>query len=108
MVYLLWIFQKRKIEAEPRVSKEGNGKGPVQAAEILANQVPEAEAKGMGILLNSGDLNICYSIYCSGNSVCQIHLCEDTGRLVTTSRAVHEALLIFVHELFGIFIIISM
>lgn len=49
--YILWVLQRRKIESEPRVSREGNGTGIVQAAEILANQVPEAEAKGKGVLL---------------------------------------------------------
>jgi len=42
------FLQRRKIEAEPRVS---NGTGQVQAAELLANRVPEAEANGKGILL---------------------------------------------------------
>lgn len=37
--------KRRKIAAEPHISKEGNGKGPVQAAEILANQEPEAKSK---------------------------------------------------------------
>lgn len=49
--YVLWVLQRRKIESEPRVNREGNGSGIVQAAEILANQVPEAEAKGKGVLL---------------------------------------------------------
>jgi hypothetical protein len=59
MVYLLWVFQRRTIEAELDASKESNGKASAQAAEILVNQVPEVEAKGMDLLLYSGDLNIC-------------------------------------------------
>lgn len=49
--YFLWVLQRRKIETEPRASKEGNGTGPVQATEPLASRVSEAEAEGKGILL---------------------------------------------------------
>jgi hypothetical protein len=51
MVYLLWVFQRRKIEAELHASKESSRKASAQAAERLVNQVPEVEAKGMDLLL---------------------------------------------------------
>lgn len=42
------ILQRRKVEKE--LQGTNNSKGPAQAADILANHVPDAEAKGMTII----------------------------------------------------------
>lgn len=42
------ILQRRKVEKE--LQDTSNLKGPAQAADILANHVPDAKAKGMTII----------------------------------------------------------
>ena len=43
------ILQRRKVEKE--LQNTNNLKGPAQGADILANHVPDAEAKGMPIII---------------------------------------------------------
>ena len=43
------ILQRRKVEKE--LQGTNNLKGPAQATDSLANHVPDAEAKGMAIIL---------------------------------------------------------
>jgi hypothetical protein len=42
------ILQRRKVEKD--LQGTNKSKGPVQAADILANHVPDAEAKGVTIM----------------------------------------------------------